>query len=327
MQHKPYTFATATLLNARTLTCIFIVSGFVWGCMVMPVQAQYSYMNEEALSRLSENQTLPLDSIPVAEYKYYIIKDTSKLNARLRLYRRIGHIDNPDAGHKELVQLLNRNNPPLEYLEKGDTLIVPLSYEVDLRAYSPFPRVYEGALDFEKLVVIDKTLQAFAAYDYGKLIRWGPVSTGGLDSPTPSGRFNFNWRTKSRVSSLSPPDQRWLMRNVFNFHEGRGIHVHQYPLPLDGAVSHGCVRMSGVDSKWVYDWANGWKRKGTQVVKQGTPIIVIGEEHAEVQPFLFMADRPVLKMSALPADPYDVPPGTAQQRTFDRLRKKKQASR
>jgi hypothetical protein len=112
------------------------------------------------------------------------------------------------------------------------------------------------------------------------------------------------------------------MYNVFNFHESRGMHLHRYPLPLDGAVSHGCVRMSDADSKWVYDWADGWTRRQTQIIKQGTTLIIIGQEEDHVRPFHFTPEGPKLKMAVLPDDPYSIPPGTDQQRTFDKIRKR-----
>ncbi|MEM6336429.1 MAG: L,D-transpeptidase [Bacteroidota bacterium] len=290
------------------------------GLLAVPAQAQFGYIDQDVLSRLADNQVAPLDSVPVARYKYYVVKETTRLDARNNLYRRIGHSRRRDEGRKELVKMLNRNTPPVERLYPGDTLIVPLEWNLDLRAYSPFPRMYAGGLDFDKLFVIDKTLQVFAAYEYGQLARWGVISTGDPENPTPNGRFNFNWRSKERVSSLSPPGQEWRMHWVFNFHERRGIHVHQYPLPVDGPVSHGCVRMLNADAKWTYDWADGWTRKGTRIVEQGTTVIIVGTESSTVEPFLMDGPEPVLKTVELPEHPFDIAPGTPQQERFDGLR-------
>jgi hypothetical protein len=284
-----------------------------------PLNAQFGYLNEEALSSLANSQTMPLDSVPVARYRYYVVDDSNSNWARQRLYRRVGH--RRDSGRKELIQMLNRNNPPLERLEFGDTLVVPLEFDLDLRAYTPFPRRYEGATDLEKLYVIDKSLQVFGAYEYGNLVRWGVVSTGDVDSPTPSGRFNFNWRQRSRVSSLSPPGQEWRMEWVFNFHDGRGIHVHQYPLPVGGPVSHGCVRTTPADAEWLYNWADTWKRSGKKILRQGTMLIIVGEDGVIPTPFRFGAKEPELIQVQLPEDPYSIQAGTYQQKLFDRRRK------
>ena len=283
-----------------------------------PARAQFGYLNEEALSALANNQVAPIDSIGFAEYRYYVVTDSNRNWARQRLYRRVGHTR--DSGRKELIQLLNRNEPPIELLSHGDTLVIPVDFDMDLRAYSPFPRFYEGAVAVGKLFVIDKTLQVFGGYEDGHLKRWGVISTGDLDSKTPSGRFNFNWKVKQRISSLSPPDQEWLMHWVFNFHAARGIHVHQYPLPVGGPVSHGCVRTTSADAQWLYTWADQWRVVSDKIVSQGTMVIVIGTEPDRPRPFEFTEDGPTLIPVELPEDPLDVPPGTAQQKTFDRLR-------
>lgn len=282
-------------------------------------RAQFSYLNEDALSRLADNQTAALDSIGKASYRYYVVPESNRNWARQGLYRRVGHTR--ESGRKELIQLLNRNIPPIESLNKGDTLVLPLDFDMDLRAYTPFPLHYEGAESLDKLFVIDKTLQVFGAYEHGDLVRWGVVSTGDEDSRTPAGRFNFNWRQRERVSSLSPPGEEWKMHWVFNFEAERGIHVHQYPLPVGGPVSHGCVRTTEADAKWLYNWADTWHWRDKKLVRPGTTVIVIGEEQANPHPFKYTKDGPKLISVKLPDDPMSVPPGTSQQKKFDRIRK------
>jgi hypothetical protein len=298
------------------LGVLALIALFLAG-MYSPARAQFSYLNEGALSRLADNQVAALDSVGIASYRYYVVRETNRNWARQGLYRRVGHTR--ESGRKELIQLLNRNFPPIESLSKGDTLVLPLDFDMDLRAYSPFPRRYEGAKVIKKLFVIDKKQQVFAGYENGDLVRWGVVSTGDLDSRTPSGRFNFNWRQRERVSSLSPPGEEWTMHWVFNFHAERGIHVHQYPLPVGGPVSHGCVRTTEADAKWLFSWADSWRWRDEKLTRQGTTVIVIGEETAKPEPFVFTADGPQLVPVVLPDDPMSLPPGTAQQRRFDRL--------
>src|SRR5690606_37949917 len=81
------------------------------------------------------------------------------------------------------VELLNRID--LAFLKPGDIIVVPDTFDIDFRAYSPFPRYYEGAREYDKLFIIHKSIQAWAAYEYGELARWGLVSTGSPDkTPT-----------------------------------------------------------------------------------------------------------------------------------------------
>jgi lipoprotein-anchoring transpeptidase ErfK/SrfK len=279
------------------------------------VYAQYDSFDQAALAELVNNQIGPIDSVSAdVSYRYYTVTDTTRLWAKHLVYRKIGGRQN-----RELVQVLNRNTP-IDYLHPGDTLIFPDRFDRDLRAYSPFPRHYPGGSEIDKLFIIDKTLQSFAAYEFGDLVRWGVVNTGAVDTDTPNGRFNFNWRSEYRVSTLSPPGELWEMYWVFNFNEERGIHTHQYYMPTGTASSHGCVRMMNADAKWVYDWADEWEKRGNQLIKQGTMVLVIGEEQDQLPDFFARGAEPVLRLADLPADPWEVPPGAAQQRMFDRRR-------
>ena len=284
--------------------------------IVISTHAQ-DYMNQEALEQLLEQRSHDLESLPEVQYNYYIVKETSRLRARLRLYQKFG------VENKQLIQLLNRNL--LENLRQGDTLVIPNVFVRDLRAYSPFPRYYPGARNFDKLVVIDKSIQAFGAYEYGQLVRWGLVNTGEESYRTPTGRFNFNWKMEYKRSSMNPD---WEMYWVFNFHEKRGLHIHQYAMPTGGPASHGCVRMVDADARWLFNWADTWVKRNGRILKQGTTLLIIGEDPKGPPSFFtFLPGFPVMKRVELPADPYEVPPGSEQQRYFDRLRARQAAQK
>jgi len=301
-----------------------------------PVLAQ-GYFDQYAIEDILARRVDNLDDLPEVYYEYFVLNDPSgnSVIARNRFYSRLGNGDSEKGRERaQLIELLNRQT--IENTPLGDTLVVPTQYGLDFRAYSPFPRYYPGAHDFEKLFIIHKKIQAFAAYEYGALSRWGIVNTGNPDSTaTPTGRFNFNWKVKERVSSMSPPGEEWLMRWVFNFHAARGIHIHQYSMPTGGPTSHGCVRLIDADAKWIYDWAEPWEttrgHMGVSTARgklqePGTMVLVIGDDPAGTpQPFEYKARYPVLKRVELPNDPYDVPPGTNQQEMWDRLRQQRAA--
>jgi hypothetical protein len=286
-----------------------------------------NYFRQAALIDVLEKRADDLDDVPAVYFDYHVVESDSRLQARLNLYNRYG-----GDKIKPLLQLLNRNT--LEDLRKGDTLIVPTRFDLDWRAYSPFPRYYPGARSEEKLVILDKSIQAFAAYEYGRLLRWGIINTGAESSRTPSGRFNINWKQEYRISTLSPdygsdaPDaELWEMHWVMNVHEGRGIHLHQYALPTGGPASHGCVRMLEPDAKWLYFWTDTWEKTGgtdissvgAQIHRQGTMVLIIGDDiEGTPEPFLRRPRHPILKMVQLPPDPYQVEAGTGQQVAFDR---------
>lgn len=290
-----------------------------------------AYINQSEIESLLTEHRSELDDLPEVYYDYYVLNNSrgNSVLARNAFYKIVGEGD-MELGQRraKLVELLNRLL--LHEASIGDTLVVPTEFELDFRAYSPFPRYYPGARSFEKLFIIEKSVQAWAAYEYGKLVRWGIVNTGAEESPTPKGRYNFNWKEEYRVSTLSPPDEPWEMYWVFNFHDARGIHIHQYAMPTGGPTSHGCVRLVDADARWIYEWADGWKTStGTtgvesrngRIIEQGTTVLVLGEDPTgHPHPFEYKKRYPVLVRIDLPAHPYDVPAGTPQQEHFDRLR-------
>ena len=297
--------------------------------------------DQEEIGELLYGVRQELSEIPAVTWHPYVLSHETgnSVFARMDLYRAAG--DGDQALGKErlaMVQFLNRVY--LNDLSIGDTLVLPSHLGLDPRAYAPFPLHYAGAEGFDKLFIIHKGVQAWAAYENGDLERWGLVNTGAIDSETPAGRYNFNWKELDRVSTLSPPGETWRMRWVFNFYDERGIHVHQYRMPIGQPASHGCVRLITDDAKWIYDWAEPWQTvngsgaKGLasrgRILKQGTTVLVLGDgqEPTDGPPARFTWDHgtPTLRVVDLPANPYDVPPGSEQQVTFDRKRRQAASS-
>lgn len=316
---KTKTLPLATLLCAALLAA-------------PPASGQGGYIDQDAVADLLNLRAESLDDIPEVFYEYHVLADDrgNSAMARNRFYRLIGD-GNARRGRQraELVQMINRKI--MQTYVIGDTIIMPNLFDLDFRAYSPFPRYYNGGREFDKLFIMDKTIQAFAAYEYGRLMRWGIINTGNPDeTPTPYGRYNFNWQEEMRISSESPPDEDWEMYWVMNFHTSKGMHVHQYEMPTGGPMSHGCVRLVDADASWVYHWADTWTTTssskgiasvGARILEQGTTVLVIGQEpRGKPQPFAFGRRYPSLKPVELPVHPYDVPPGTAQQERFDKRR-------
>ena len=311
-------------------------------------QGGRSLYNQDKLAELLYANRMELEEIPVVTYRTYTLEDRhinpgespggNSVDARTYLYQDAGDGDAAEGRDRLNGMVAFLNGVFIQDLRVGDTIVLPSEMGLDPRAYSPFPRDYPAARGFDKLFIIDKSVQAWAGYENGRLARWGLVSTGADGSETPNGRFNFNWKEEYRVSTLSPPGESWVMRWVFNFHDARGIHVHQYyALPTTGAASHGCVRLMTADARWIYDWADGWKTsnggadrglasRGT-IREQGTTVLVLGDQpDGAPERFRMTDDGPELIRVELPADVYAVPPGTDQQKVFDRLRRQRAAS-
>jgi hypothetical protein len=154
-------------------------------------------------------------------------------------------------------------------------LILPDTWIADELAYSPFPAAYAWAEPYAKAIVVHQPSQAFGAYEAGRLVRWGPVSTGRKDTPTPAGAYNLTWRAKGRRST---DNAAWFLPWYFNFHNERGVSFHQFDLPGYPA-SHACVRLLERDAVWLYGWGEQWTLDPTdrrKIITPGSPVLILG---------------------------------------------------
>lgn len=297
-------------------------------CLSVPVAAQH--YNQDRLDALLYSQRDSLDFLPEVNYHYFIMEHptNNSIYARHDLYAAMGNGD-IEAGREMVPFLEFLTRTSVSRLAIGDTIILPDQLGLDLRAYAPFPRFYEPSVELGKVVILHKGVQAWAAYEDGRLMRWGLANTGRPGYQTPGGRYNFNWQTPERVSSESPPGQQWLMRWVMNFYNARGFHMHQYAMPTGAPASHGCVRMIDADAQWLYNWIEPWVTTagrgamGGNIIRQGTMLLVLGDDEepdGAANRFIDRPGSPELIVVDLPEDPYSVAPGTSQQRHFDRIR-------
>jgi hypothetical protein len=171
-----------------------------------------------------------------------------------------------------LLEKLNRRD--LAHLARLTDLIVPAEWIDDELAYSPLPAEWAWAETMPKALIVHQPAQVFGAYEFGKLVRWGPVSTGRKQNPTPAGSFNLTWRSKSRRST---DNDAWILNWYFNFINARGVSFHEFDLP-GMAASHACVRLLTRDAKWVYEWGEQWVLSPDRktVATPGTPVVVQG---------------------------------------------------
>jgi hypothetical protein len=177
-----------------------------------------------------------------------------------------------DSDQIAVLEILNRADAA--HLSHLDTLIIPDVWSTDWLAYSPFPHQYRWGARHTKLLVVDQPAQAFAAYEFGRQVHWGPVNTGRVSSQTPSGLFHLNWRSRGRHSTVN---SAWFLPWYYNFENRRGLSFHQYGLPGRPA-SHACVRLLERDARWLFEWGEGWTldARGWEVLDQGTPVLILG---------------------------------------------------
>jgi hypothetical protein len=118
----------------------------------------------------------------------------SQATVRVDVQARNGSAEDPRKrfGPDQIAMLEALTRADADHLSRIDMLVVPDVWRTDLQAYSPFPAEYAWGAGHSKLLVVDQASQAFAGYEFGRQVRWGPVNTGRQSSQTPSGLFHLN---------------------------------------------------------------------------------------------------------------------------------------
>lgn len=172
--------------------------------------------------------------------------------------------------HKTLLAAINRVD--VQHLQRLDSFLVPDQYNDSLSTYFPFPAYADALKEVQKIILFSYPTQTFAAYENGKLILTGPTNMGKKNSPTPTGLFFCNWKSKETRSTV---DNEWILKWNFNVSNLGGVGFHQYALPGYPA-SHSCMRLWAEQAQFLYNWAEQWKLKDNKLVVKGTPVIVYG---------------------------------------------------
>lgn len=175
---------------------------------------------------------------------------------------------------REQIALLEKlNRTDANHLIRLGEITVPDRWDFRELDYSPLPAKWSWARGKQKALLVHQPSQVFGAYENGRLVRWGPVSSGSSKRPTPPGIYHLNWKSRGRRSTVNP---RWYLAWYFNFINEHGISFHQYALPGHPA-SHGCIRLLERDARWLYQWGEQWKldESGMLVQRQGTPVWIM----------------------------------------------------
>lgn len=182
---------------------------------------------------------------------------------------------NKEFTKDEQAVILALNRLDMKNKWRADTLMIPDKIDASLMSYTPFPRVLEKLKAVKKIVFFSYPIQAYALYENGKLIKWGPTSMGKKTAETKRGLMFANWKKELAISTV---DSDWKLPYNFNVHNTLGIGWHQYDLPGYPA-SHSCLRLSLDDAKYLYQWADQWvlNKGGATVKANGTPVIVFGD--------------------------------------------------
>lgn len=260
----------------RTLFHWIFVSSF---CVLLFACNEDRKPNHQAETNKPEHKVPEID-LYSGKYKSFAVKGN---DTALRSFKK-----RYTAQQQHVILALNRID--FDNFSRVDSLVVPDSVWTDVNSYTPFPLKLKDLGRVDKMVFFAYPIQAFAAYEHGQLVRWGPSSMGSKAHPTKTGLSFANWKAEEHVSTA---DDEWLLRWNFNIRNKEGIGWHQYTMPGYPA-SHSCLRLLEQDARWLYDWAEQWiVEKDQHVLANGTPVIVFGAYDYEApKPWLKLLEDP-----------------------------------
>lgn len=207
------------------------------------------------------------DAQPEIKYTEFIFPKNKKDSAMA--------VFNEKFSDKERYAILALNRLDSENKWRADTLVIPDKIDETLMFYSPFPRNLDLLKEVDKIILFSYPIQAFAVYEKGNLLKWGPTSLGKKSAQTKRGLMFANWKKELAISTVN---SSWKLPYNFNIHNTLGIGWHEYDLPGFPA-SHSCLRLLKEDAKYLYQWADQWvlNKGGATVKANGTPVIVFGD--------------------------------------------------
>jgi len=162
--------------------------------------------------------------------------------------------------HVSVSALMTANglsNPDL--VRSGQSLVIPGAPAGNVVQPSSASQPLPAASG--KRIEVSLSKQAVYAYQHGRLVYSGLVSTGLASTPTPVGSFKI--RSKHAVLTMSGPGYyRAGVPHVMFFYEGYSLHGTYWHDNFGQPMSHGCVNLTQADAAWFFDWAP----IGTEVV-------------------------------------------------------------
>jgi hypothetical protein len=222
--------------------------------------------NQEDASKLAKHREDSLKAIAAAQQK------PEGLTYHFE-YKKIWKTKDSFDGYKHQALLAALNRVDITHLKYLDSFIVPDRYTDSLADYLPFPKVMPSLANVNKILIFSYSTQTFAAYENGNLVLTGPTNMGKKSTPTPTGLFFCNWKSKEAHSTV---DKSWILKWNFNVSNFGGVGFHQYTMP-GYPVSHSCMRLWASQAETLYNWAEQWKLKGSELLAKGTPVIIYGE--------------------------------------------------
>ncbi len=261
-----FKISTKSLYKISALVIIF---SFTLQCEKDNAQSPQIQIKKNDSLALIKKDSLIQDSIKknTVVYQSFIFPKNKRDSAMA--------VFNKQFSEQEQSVILSLNRLDLKNKWRADTLMIPDKIDSTLMSYSPFPRTLDQLKEVNKIVFFSYPIQAYALYENGSLVKWGPTSMGHKDAQTKRGLMFANWKKELAISTVN---SSWKLPYNFNVHNTLGIGWHQYDLPGYPA-SHSCLRLTLDDAKFLYKWADQWilNKGGATIKANGTPVIVFGD--------------------------------------------------
>lgn len=250
------------------------------GFIILVLIVFYSCTNQKKEQAIATDSLTVIDTIPSAPVINYLMVKSKNYKTLVNEY---------DTAGANIILALNRIDK--NRIRTLDSIVVPDTIINDFNLYSPFPQYIDLLEKVNKIIIVSQTVQAFAIYEFGNLIKWGPTSTGKKSTPTPNGLFATNWKSKKTIST---DNDEWILKWCFNLENFSGVSLHEYELPGYPA-SHACARLLAEDAKWIYYWADQWilTADGESIIVYGTPVILYGDyDYKGTKPWRLLPTEP-----------------------------------
>ncbi len=122
----------------------------------------------------------------------------------------------------------------------------------------PAKKVPPGLKPCEKWIEINISMQTLVAYEGEEPVYVAPISSGDKKYPTRYGIFRV-WAKKaiSDMTSGMGASERYSVDDVpwaMFFYLGQALHGAYWHGDFGNRRSHGCVNLTPVDAKWIYEW-------------------------------------------------------------------------
>ncbi|MFH1822523.1 MAG: L,D-transpeptidase family protein [Patescibacteria group bacterium] len=166
-------------------------------------------------------------------FKFYKIKEGDLLS-------KIAPFD-----HWSIIQKVNRIDE--RHLVPGKIIYIPVDLDI-ASGYIPLEEINYDVINDPRAIVFFIDSQFFGAYEHGKLIYWGPISSGRKGHETPRGDFFALWKSKNYFSKKYQVPMPYAV-NILSY----GIFFHEQAMP-GKPDSHGCIRMLRLDAKQIFTW-------------------------------------------------------------------------